>query len=272
MMPNLSKPESPPVVDCHFHLFAPGLGQPGARYVPTYGADHWQWAALASQVGVQRGVLVQTSFMGTDNTHLLAELAAHPQVLRGVAVVAPGVGAHELCAMHARGVRGIRLNLSGVSHDLRAWQGADALWQTLQELGWHVEVLTDSGRFAHVCAQLPAHVPLVLDHMGRPEAATPLDATVQAVRDRQVSAPVWIKLSGAYRLAGVNAGALARLWLDTVGPERLLWGSDWPCTNHEDCADYAMLYDQLAQWLPDAAVLERVRVHNPAHLYWADGR
>lgn len=280
MIPNLSKPDAMAktdapthaAVDCHFHLFAPGQGQPGARYVPAYGAEHGQWAAIAAQVGIRRGVLVQTSFMGTDNSQLLAELAAHPHTLRAVAVVQPDADADDLCAMHERGVRGIRLNLAGASHDLHAWQQADALWQTLAALGWHLEVHTDTGRFAQVCAQLPAHMPLVLDHMGRPDTAAAADATLQAARRRQASAPVWVKLSGAYRLPGVDAGALARLWLDTVGPERLLWGSDWPCTNHEACADYAALHAQLTHWLPDVTVRERVRVHNPASLYWEEGR
>ena len=91
-------------------------------------------------------------------------------------------------------------------------------------------------------------------------------ATVQALAERARWAPMHIKLSGAYRLGGLDAGALARLWLAELGPRALLWGSDWPCTNHEAHADYPALWHALDDWLRDAAAAQAARVDKPQRL------
>ena len=257
-------------VDTHFHVFAAHRAQPGARYVPGYDAPLSAWQTAAAPLGVKRGVLVQTSFLGTDNTLLTATLAHQPEVLRGIAVVAPDAEAATLAPLHAAGVRGIRLNLVGASHGLAGWTTADALWDALAALGWHLELHTDIGGLPAVLAPLPATLPLVVDHMGKPDAVSTHDATVQALVARARRAPVHVKLSGAYRLGGLNAGALARLWLAELGPQALLWGSDWPCTNHEDHADYPALWRALDDWLRDPAAAQAARVDNPQRLYWGD--
>lgn len=267
MNPDLSKT----AVDTHFHVFKARQAQPGARYTPAYGAPLAAWQAAALPLGVQRGVLVQTSFMGTDNRLLLDTLAQHPETLRGIAVVAPTADRQTLAPLHAAGVRGIRLNLAGASHDMAAWSAAGALWDALAALGWHLELHTDIGRLPEVLARLPAAQPLVIDHMGKPDAVSAGDATVRALAARAQQTPVHVKLSGAYRLGGRDAGALARLWLAELGPQRLLWGSDWPCTNHEAQADYPALWRALDGWLNDAPATMAARVTNPNHLYWDQG-
>jgi predicted TIM-barrel fold metal-dependent hydrolase len=92
------------------------------------------------------------------------------------------------------------------------------LWDALAALGWHLELHTDIGRLPGVLAQLPAALPLVVDHMGKPETVAPRDASVRALAARAQQASVHVKLSGAYRLGGLDAGALARLWLGELGP------------------------------------------------------
>ena len=264
----IPQPDDAPC-DCHFHVFDANRGKPDARYVPAYAARLVDWQAAASSVGVRRGVLVQTSFMGTDNTLLLAQLAAEPDALRGVAIVAPDMSADALHPLHVAGVRAIRLNLAGTDHSLAAWSDAAPLWDALLALGWHVEVHTGSGRLPEVLRQLPESLPLVIDHMAMPQAVSTHDPTVQALRSRTRSAAVHVKLSGAYRLGGCDAGALARLWLAELGPQRLLWGSDWPCTNHEAKADYVALHAALHDWLGgDARAVQAALVGNPARLYW----
>lgn len=260
----------PSVTDCHFHVFDAHAGVEGARYRPAYAATWPEWKALAAACGVERGVLVQTSFMGSDNAALLGLLAQHPDSLRGVAVMEPGVTAEQLQALHAGGVRGLRLNLVGRSHDIAEWSGGSALWERLEPLGWHVELHTDTGRLPEVLPQLPVGVPVVVDHFARPGAASLHDSTVQALLRRSRRSAVHVKLSAAYRLNGVSAGALARLWLRELGAERLLWGSDWPCTNHEPQADYPALVGALDAWLEDDAAVVAARATNPARLYWGE--
>jgi len=256
-------------VDTHFHVFHAGEAVNGARYVPPYTAALQDWLVLAQSVGVTRGVWVQPSFLGTDNSLMVSALEKHPNLLRGVAVVEPDIHPDQLKALHASGVRGIRLNLAGVDHDIPEWTRAERVWQTLYDLGWHLDVHTDQGALPKVLAQLPSDMPLVVDHMAKPSEASASDVTVQALAQRAQQVPTHIKLSGAYRLGGVDAMRLSRLWLQELGPQALLWGSDWPCTNHEHLANYASLMDELEHWV-GCEHLDHVLSHNPQRFYWRD--
>ena len=196
-------------------------------------------------------------------------LKTHSDVLRGVAVVAATADVEVLEALHAVGVRGLRLNLAGISHDIPEWTQAEPVWHTMRQLGWHLEVHTDQGGLPKVLAQLPTDMPLVVDHMGKPNEAHAMDASVAALIARTKHVPTYVKLSGAYRLGGVDALNLARIWLHELGPSALLWGSDWPCTNHEQLASYPDLFASLETWVGHEH-LDQVLSHNPQRLYWSD--
>lgn len=259
--------ESKNWVDTHFHVFNAGEAVDQARYVPQYKADLQDWKAIAQGVGVTCGVCVQPSFLGRDNSLMLSALETHPDTLRGVAVVAADVHPDELKALHAKGVRGIRLNLAGVDHDIPEWTRAERVWQNLYDLGWHLEVHTDQGALPKVLTKLPTDMPLVIDHMAKPSEANAGDATVQSLTQRAQQVSTHIKLSGAYRLGDVDAAGLVHIWLHQLGPRALLWGSDWPCTNHEQSADYPRLLSALQSWI-GVEHLETVLSHNPQLLYW----
>ena len=204
-----------PQADTHFHVFRAGVALPGARYTPGYDATLETWQTTAAALGVTHGVLVQTSFMGTDNSLLLAQLAAQPETLRGVAVVSPDANLAVLAPLHTQGVRGIRLNLAGRSHEMGGWTAATALWDAVMQLGWHVELHTDTGALPGVLAALPQALHLVVDHFAKPARAAAHDATVVALRRRSLLdgvATVHVKLNAAYRMGlEVKPRAITRL-------------------------------------------------------------
>ncbi|MES2979568.1 MAG: amidohydrolase family protein [Pseudomonadota bacterium] len=247
-------------VDTHLHVFEAGVSSGVApRYVPSYDAPLRDWLVLAGRAGVSRGVLVQPSFLGTDNTRLLNELHTHPDMLRGVAVVCPDVAQAELQVMHDAGVRGVRLNLAGASHDLQPWHQSPRFWDSLQAFGWHLELHTDAGALPAVLGQVPQGICVVLDHMGKPQGASLHDPSFRAALRRSERSPLFVKLSGPYRLQGLDAAELTRLWLQAIGPDRLLWGSDWPWTNHEGEADYAALLGGVEDALGEASAFKTLR-------------
>jgi predicted TIM-barrel fold metal-dependent hydrolase len=254
-------------VDSHFHVFQAHVGIATSRYVPTYDASINTWQTLAHAQGVQGGVLIQPSFLGDDNSQMLQAMATAPDLLKGVVVVSPQVPAAMLKAWHAQGVRGIRLNFAGVSHDMTVWRQATTLWDALLALGWHVELHTDQGRLPEVLPWLPSELSVVIDHMAKPQRASALDETVRLLA-KQANRSIYIKLSGAYRLGGVDAQALAKLWLSERGETNLLWGSDWPCTNHESLSNYPQLLNALAEWVGPSHV-ETILSTNPRRLYWS---
>ena len=56
--------------------------------------------------------------------------------------------------------------------------------------------------------------------------------------------------------------------LVAAAPDRVVWGTDWPHPKHEGAMpnDGAMC-DRLLDWIPDAAIRDRVLAENPALLY-----
>ncbi len=266
-MYNMNSSVSKSWVDTHFHVFNAGVAVEGARYVPQYSALLPDWMSQAQSVGVTRGVWIQPSFLGTNNRLMMNALRSRPDVLRGIAVVRPDVSLDELKTLHQAGVRGLRLNLAGISHDIPEWAQAHALWGAMYSLGWHLELHTDQGKLPHVLHQLPSDVPLVVDHMAKPFQVSVHDDTLQALCRRAKNSSVHVKLSGAYRLEQVDSRRLVALLLDELGPHSLLWGSDWPCTNHEQFADFKQLIAQALDWIK-AECLEQIMVLNPMKLYW----
>ena len=51
------------------------------------------------------------------------------------------------------------------------------------------------------------------------------------------------------------------------GAERLVWGSDWPNTQHREVADFGSTQHALAQWIPDAVARARILVDTSARLF-----
>ena len=89
-------------VDTHAHVFERGLPMPDVRrYAPDADASLATYLQHLDTHGLAYGVLVQPSFLGTDNSHLLQALRAAPARLRGVAVVDPAIDAPGLQALAA---------------------------------------------------------------------------------------------------------------------------------------------------------------------------
>lgn len=57
------------------------------RYTPAYDAPADRYLEILDSYDIELGVLVQPSFLGTDNSFLLDALAEHPGRLRAVVVV-----------------------------------------------------------------------------------------------------------------------------------------------------------------------------------------
>jgi len=263
-------------IDTHAHIFERGLKLANVRrYAPDHDATLDDYIGMLDRHAIARGVLVQPSFLGTDNSYLLAGLKRLPGRLRGIAVVGPDVAPAALGGMHAAGIVGIRLNLVG---NAALPDFANPRWRALLrqavDLGWQVEVHREAGRLATVLQPLlDAGVNVVVDHFGRPDPALGVDDPgFRFLLDAASTRRVWVKLSGAYR-NGAN-GRGQQVALDAIpllrrafGMERLLWGSDWPHTQFEKQADYGSARRALDTWLPDPDERRIVLVETPKALF-----
>jgi predicted TIM-barrel fold metal-dependent hydrolase len=252
------------LVDTHIHFFRPGLPVAASpRYLPDYAAEPASYLELARIHGITRAVVVQPSFYGSDNSHLCAVLRRHPGLFRGIAVIGPEAGEQEIEQLAADGVVGIRLNLDGRPLPDFARGGWPALLRRLRELQWQVELHRDASDLPRLIPPLvDAGVRVVVDHFGRPDAGSGAsDPGFRALLQSARSGQVWVKLSGAYRNGpqGVGrAAAMAGELLEYFGPQRLVWGSDWPHTRHEAAASMQALLAQLDLWIPDAAARRQI--------------
>lgn len=243
-------------VDTHAHVFHPGLPMvPGRRYTPDDTASLAAYLALLDAQALTHGVLVQPSFLGTDNRFLLEALAQAPARLRGVAVIDASTPATALPALHAAGIVGIRLNLIGLpAPDFTAGHWPELL-QAVRQLDWHVEVHAPSLALAAILAPLLDHgCRVVVDHFGRPAPAQGLaDPGLRHLLALADTGQVWVKLSAPYRLWPSAPAALpcAQALLSAFGEQRLVWGSDWPHTEHRQQADHASSRAWLDLWIPD---------------------
>jgi len=266
-------------VDTHAHVFHQGLALADTRrHTPDYDATLAEYLDLLDAHGMRHGVLVQPSFLGTDNSHLVQALRAAPARLRGVAVVAQDIAETELQDLAAAGVVGIRLNLVGLDSpalQTPAWQ---SLLARVNALGWHVEIHLQAARLDGVMpALLAADCRIVVDHFGRPDPALGVsDPGFQYLLRQADSGRVWVKLAAPYRNWGAAAcaasGRLAtQQLLDAYTPERLMWGSDWPHTEHRHLASYAAATQWLDAWIDDPAQRRAVLADTPLQLFQFKG-
>lgn len=260
------------VVDGHAHVFLQDMPLAAARrYAPSHDATPADYLRLLDAHGVTHGVLVQPSFLGQDNGYLLKMLQAHAQRLRGVVMLDPATDEAQLESLDAAGVVGVRLNLMGLplpNLDAPHWQRFLA---RLKALNWHLELHRQAADLAPLLdAPLRAGCRVVVDHFGRPDALQgAADPGLAALLRRAASGRVWVKLSAAYR-NGPDADAArscAGRLLAAFGPERLVWGSDWPHTQHQGLADYTSSLAALSDWVPDAAQRARILGSTAAELF-----
>lgn len=259
--------------DCHAHVLRTGLPlMPGRHSAPLRDAEVADYLGVLDAHGVRYGVLTAPSFYGADNQLLLQALDASGGRLRGTAIVEPDIGDAALDALHARGVRGIRLNwLRRAPLPDSGTPAYRRLYARLRERDMHVEVYTESEQLAQVLPPiLDSGVRLVLDHFASltQGAASPALGLVRQALDQ---GRTWIKLSAPYRLAGQDPVALSALLLREAGPQRLLWGTDWPWVSHEDRFHYALCLRWLHEWVPDAAQRNTILSDTPQQLFGFQG-
>lgn len=260
--------------DTHAHVFIKGLPlAEKCRYVPDYDATVKNYLEHLDQHGIDIGILIQPSFLGTDNHFLLNALEHHPHRLRGVVVVDTDISFFELQKMDQLGVIGIRLNLIGQPLPDFTTPEWITLLSYIKSLNWHVELhRTAQDLPALITSLLAQGVKVVIDHFGLPDTGLMQnDPNFQAVLKSAQSGRVWIKISGGYRNGGAGIGeqkvsALIPTLLSHFGAERLLWGSDWPHTRFENAINYSLTIKTLNEWIPDQTVREQILSQAPEEL------
>jgi len=269
----------PGAVDAHCHVFGPAAEfpfSPLAKYQPQdAGPD--KLFALRDRLGFARNVIVQASCHGTDNAATLNAIAKANGKARGVAVVDPAISDAELQALHAGGIRGVRFNfLKRLVDNAPKDKFLDVAARLPQ--GWHVVVYFEADILAELRPFLDAiPVPLVIDHMGRPDVAQGPDGpdmrAFRALLDSRED--IWTKVTCPDRLSPggepYDDFVHAVRPLVEAYPDRVLWGTDWPHPNMEHrIPDDGGLVDVIPRIAVTSALQQALLVDNPMRLYWPE--
>ncbi|MDH6566219.1 L-fuconolactonase [Streptomyces sp. SAI-117] len=219
-------------------------------------------APQAAAAGVGRTVLVQTVTVPEETPEFLA-LAAEHELIAGVVgwtdLTRPDV-ADELARL--RELPG-GTYLKGIRHQVQS--EPDPEWLLRPDVRRGLAAVADAG-LVHDLVVLPHQLPacakaadtlpdltFVLDHLGKPPIASgSLEPWASAVRGLAALPNTVCKLSGMVTEADPAAWTVddlrpyADTVLDAFGPDRLLFGSDWPvCTLAATYGEVLEAADQL---------------------------
>lgn len=231
------------MIDAHQHVWT--LGKNGATW-PTpaegpiyrdYGMDDFQRQALA--LGIRATVLVQSQEDERDTDWLL-NIAESDDLVAGVVGWTELSNADAAQRIAALAERPKLVGLRPMVQDREAdWYDDAALDSGLSAMIEHGLALDALVRVKHLPSldQLAARFPalrIVIDHAAKPEIGTPAGyhRWYEAIAPLARRPNVACKLSGLLTECGdapANAIApYAETILRLFGPDRVMWGSDWP--------------------------------------------
>jgi predicted TIM-barrel fold metal-dependent hydrolase len=257
-------------IDTHAHVFHRGLTFiPQRRYTPDYDAMPEYYLAMLDANGLSHGVIIPISILGTDNSYTLEALKRTHGRLRGLAVVDPAKDLGTLDELQAGGIVGVRLNLIGQKvPDVKASPWKELVAECVKR-DWQVEIYDDAKRLPEIITPLlDAGAKIVVDHFGKPDPKQGIeDPGFRYLLGVASTRRVWVKLSAPYRSSYDTAEEASRPLRRTFGPERLLWGSDWPFTGFEKTVQYPAMRTALNEWVTDPDERRIILKDAPAALF-----
>src|SRR6476661_1935855 len=258
--PKKPKIKAPPgACDTHIHLFGPAAKYPFAPDSPYTSRDALPetFMALQDTLGLSTAVIVSPGGYGRNYALLADVLTKYPDRFRGIALLRDDTPSSEIGRLTRLGVRGMRMMSARRGQHVPNYSKEIAA--RVHEHGWHIQFYphgTDIVDYADRLLALPNAI--VLDHF----------ASIPADRGK-----VWLKLSGPMRCTSEpppypSVTPLAQLFVKHR-PDRMVWGSDWPHVNLDgrEMPNDGDLLDLLAEWVPEAAVRNRILTQNANALY-----
>lgn len=251
------------IIDTHAHIYAPDekryppidkpLRPPGGKG----SVEDLRREIQAS--GVRAVCAIQTStFYRFDNRYICDGARAHPEWIAGVCTLdpddphSPGLLQQFVRDERIRGMRSIPAKSGQLNHP-----GVRALWKTGLEQGIVINLLIDRDKAAEADSLLKefSGLRVVLDHClnlkaGRDSQSTLADV-LRLSRHKNLHAKLTFVPTGSttgYPCADMHEACLKII--NAFGPERCVWGSDFPCELCTPKVSYAEHLKIFTQDLP----------------------
>lgn len=263
-----------PYIDAHAHVFSHhDTFSTTARYRPDYTASVESYIEQLDRHSFDKGVLIQPSFLGTDNSYMLAAILKYPKRLKGIAVLDNTTEFSTLESLDRQGIVGIRLNLFGLPcPDLTRPEWISFLTQ-LANINWQVEIHAPPVYLIQLLPVLKKYsINIVIDHFGRFNP-------IKGVQDREYLELLdmldpeqhWVKVSGYYRLGneiGIqNATDALELLIQRNMRNHLIWGSDWPHTQNESQINFTKALTTFKKIINSDELVAQILTTNSTNLF-----
>lgn len=193
----------------------------------------------ARRHGVDRIVLIQMSYYGTDNSFLLDTIESAPETFSGVAIVDHRRSDldSEIQSLRSRGVRGFRIVITDKPSAIQLSEGEyEDLFRYASEERMAVCPLINPEYLPllrSACTKMPG-TRVVVDHLARIGMSGRIEEDqVKELCLLAESPNVFVKVSAFYALGRkkppyTDLAPLIEQVRDAYTPQRLMWGSDAP--------------------------------------------
>ena len=227
------------IIDPHVHVWVNNPAYPWAKETaepPKSDATPDMLLDLMKANGVERTVLVQFIGYRWDNSYTLDTMKKHTPYFQGVARVNPTDDAapDHLSELTTQGFHGVRISpAADASGDWIRHERMPRLWQRAQSLKVPMQIYAPITRMPDMETLIEQHPDLdvVIDHM----ADCPIDQPDQLEKLLCLARypRVFVKISHLWSISRqpypwLDAQEYARRCYDAFGPQRLMWGTDWP--------------------------------------------
>ncbi len=285
--PNPKRPQfKPPPNSCdtHFHVFGPPdkfpFAQKRAYTPPAAPVEHY--FQMTEVLGIERGVVVQPSLHGFDNTATLDAIARSKGRFMGVGRVNDKASKDELKRLHDGGIRGVRFNLLDRPEGNIQLDVFDRVVENIAGFGWSLDLHIDPKNLLSQEKRIRAlPVRTVFDHIGRISPVHGLNQPgFQLLLDLMKDKRFWVKISGIDKICHLNLyGENGVRYKEVIpfaqavveiAPDRVIWGTDWPHSNifsPGETPNDGDLLNLLLDFVPDERIRQKILVDNPAALY-----
>jgi len=235
-----AQPRKYRIIDPHVHVWKKDPRYPWAPETtrpPDKDASAEMLLELMRANGVDKTVIIQVIHYRWDNRYLADVLKQYPQYFQGVARVNPESPAapDDLARLvEEQGFRGVRISPGGDARsDWIRGPLMPPLWKCCDSLKVPMTVLAPVTRMPDVAPLIEKFpgLTVVIDHMADSPLDRPQELDKLLALERYPK--VFVKVSHTWSLSKQpypyrDSQAQVKRLYDRFGPQRLMWGTDWP--------------------------------------------
>lgn len=232
------------IIDAHTHIGSTDvarypLANPASTYRPTAECSAEVLRARMQEAGIDRAFTITPGYYGWDNRYPLDALEGNEDWLAVGVLIDPlsPQSARELADGVGRGACGLRIQQHLFYHDGLDNPAITPLWAAAAELGLPIDVNATHEEYPQVERRLREfpQTTMILDHCGyvsggklRPQQNTVAPALELARYPNAYAKLSFIGLASEEEFPFCDVHWMVREVVDAFGPERCMWGSNFP--------------------------------------------